>query len=172
MNLDSWSWRRGQQDSCYPQEAQRIRTSHQRLKNMKSTPRHHLLAKEKENTQLAEMDSGVLLHRDGAPTSGRRNEEELAFRGGGCRQQVWAPRLLLLLHSSIKHSYRVKEPISAWQEQALKGYVEPYASSPAWHNHAATRQSAQTAPRLINSGPFKKRALLTFMAVLHITSRI
>lgn len=88
MNLDSWSWRRGQQDSCYPQEAQRIRTSHQRLKNMKSTPRHHLLAKEKENTQLAEMDSGVLLHRDGAPTSGRRNEEELAFRGGGCRQQV------------------------------------------------------------------------------------
>ena len=53
---------------------------------MKSTPRHHLLAKEKENTQLAEMDSGVLLDRDGAPTSGRRNEEELAFSSGGCRQ--------------------------------------------------------------------------------------
>ena len=50
---------------------------------MKSTLRHHLLAKEKEkrNTQLAEMDSGVHLDRDGAPTSGRRNEEELAFRG-------------------------------------------------------------------------------------------
>lgn len=77
---------------------------------MKSTPRHHLLAKEKENTQLAEMDSGVLLDRDGAPTSGRRNEEELAFSGGGVQA---APRRLLLLHSSIKHSYRVKEPISA-----------------------------------------------------------
>ena len=50
---------------------------------MKSTLRHHLLAKEKEkqNTQLAEMDLGVHLDRDGAPTSGRRNEEELAFRG-------------------------------------------------------------------------------------------
>lgn len=69
--------------------------------------------KEKQNTQLAEMDSGVLLDRDGAPTSGRRNEEDLAFGGGGCRQQVQAPRPLLPLHSSIKHSYRVKEPISA-----------------------------------------------------------
>lgn len=44
--------------------------------------------KEKQNTQLAEMDLGVLLDRDGAPTSGRRNEEDLAFGGGGCRQQV------------------------------------------------------------------------------------
>lgn len=33
-------------------------------------------------------------------------------------------------------------------------------------------KTREWAPQLINSGPFKKRALLIFMDVLNITSRI
>lgn len=43
---------------------------------------------EKENTQLAEMESDVCSNLDGVPTSGRRNEEELASQGAGSKYKL------------------------------------------------------------------------------------
>lgn len=70
-----------------------------------------LKSKRNRTHSLQKWDSGVHLDRDGAPTSegGMRKN----WLGGSRGQAASVSTQTASARSSIKHSYRVKEPISA-----------------------------------------------------------